>query len=251
MDSVILVDENGRKRLISVSEGTGKLPGLGVVDFSKLTSESLGKKVEIAGREFLVLRPSVLDLVETIEREAQIITPKDSASIVFNCDVKSGDSVLEIGAGSGALTIVLAHFVAPTGNVISYEKRQDFAGTVRRNVLRAGLSDIVKIVVKDATEGLDEIDFDSAAVDIPNPWDVLGFLHSSLKPGGHVALYIPTVNQMERAVKDLRRLPFTGVRSIELLQREMEVGDRGSRPSFDMLGHTGYLVFARKIEQSD
>lgn len=247
MDKVVLVDEKGKKRLVNVSEGTEKVHGLGVVDFSKFSDESLGKKVEIAGKEFIVLRPSILDLVETLEREAQIITPKDSASIIFNCDVKSGDSALEVGTGSAALTIVLAHFVAPDGKVISYEKREDFAELARRNVERSGLKNLVEIKLKDATEGIDEGNCDCAVVDIPNPWDVLGEIQASLKPGGHLAVYVPTVNQMERVVRELRGLSFIGVKSLELLQREMEVGDRGSRPSFEMLGHTGYLTFARKM----
>ena len=247
MDKVVLIDEKGKKRLVSLSKGTEKVPGLGVVDFSKFSDESLGRRVEIAGKEFVLMKPSILDLVETIEREAQIITPKDSASIILNCDVKSGDSVLEVGTGSGALTIVLAHFVAPDGNVVSYEKREDFAGLARKNVERSGLADLVRINQRDATKDIEEKDFDCAVVDIPNPWDVLDGIQGSLKPGGHLAVYVPTVNQMERVVRSLRDLPFIGTRSLELLQREMEVGDLGSRPSFEMLGHTGYLTFSRKV----
>jgi len=247
MERIILVDNKGRRRLLAVTEGVGKIPGLGVVDFSKFPSDSEGKRVEIAGKEFTVLKPSVLDLVETIEREAQIITPKDSASIIFNCDVKSGDFVLEIGAGSAALTIVLAYFVAPGGRVVSYEKREDFARLATRNIERAGLTDLVEVKIKDAIDGIEEESFDSAVVDIPNPWEVLGHVHRSLRPSGHLAVYVPTVNQMEGVVKELRELPFTGIRSLEIIQREMEVGDRGSRPSFEMLGHTGYITFARKV----
>jgi tRNA (adenine57-N1/adenine58-N1)-methyltransferase len=247
MDRIVLIDDRGRKRLVNLSRGTEKVPGLGVVDFSKFSDETVGKKVDIAGREFIVLKPSVLDLVETIEREAQIITPKDSASIIFNCDVKSGDSVLEIGTGSAALTVVLTYFVAPNGRVVSYEKREDFAEVARKNIERSGLTDLVEIKQKDAKEAIGEKDFDCAVVDIPDPWDVLENIQTSLKPGGHLAIYVPTVNQMERVVRALRDLPFIGIRSMELLQREMEVGERGSRPSFEMLGHTGYLTFSRKI----
>jgi tRNA (adenine57-N1/adenine58-N1)-methyltransferase len=247
METVILVDKTGRKRLVRVSEGVSKIPELGVVDFSKLPKDLEGKRVEIAGKEFIALRPSILDLVETIEREAQIITPKDSAPIVFNCDVKSGDFALEIGTGSAALTIVLAHFVAPDGKVVSYERRDDFAKIARMNIESAGFADIVEMKVQDATEGIEERDCDCAVVDIPNPWDILGSIYQSLKPGGHLAVYVPNVNQMERVVKELRELSFFDVRSIEIIQREMEVGERGTRPSFEMLGHTGYLTFARKI----
>jgi tRNA (adenine57-N1/adenine58-N1)-methyltransferase len=247
MDRVILIDEKGRKILLPLTEGAEKVPGLGVVDFSRFPSDPDGKNVQIAGKKYIVLKPSVVDLVDTIERKAQIITPKDSSSIIFNCDVKSGDRVLEIGAGSAAMTLVLAHFVAPEGKVVSYEKREDFAQVAMRNINKGGLADIVTVKVLDAVEGVEEKHFDSAVVDIPNPWDVLVQVYESLNPGGHLAVYVPTVNQMERVVREMRKLPFIEIRSIEILQREMEVGERGSRPSFEMLGHTGYMTFARKL----
>jgi tRNA (adenine57-N1/adenine58-N1)-methyltransferase len=145
------------------------------------------------------------------------------------------------------MTIVLAHFVAPEGTVVSYEKREDFAQLVAKNIKRAGMEGVADVKVQDALDGIGEKDFDCVVVDIPNPWDILGQVHESLKPSGHLAVYVPTVNQMEKAVRELRRLPFIDIRSIEILQRGMEVGERGSRPSFEMLGHTGYLTFARKL----
>jgi tRNA (adenine57-N1/adenine58-N1)-methyltransferase len=247
MERIVLLDEKGRKILLPLTEGAEKVSGLGVVDFSRFPSDPEGKEVEIAGKKYIVLKPSVQDLVDTIERKAQIITPKDSSSIIFNCDVSSGDRILEIGTGSAALTIVLAHFVAPDGRVMSYEKREDFAKLAARNLKRAGMAGIVDVKVQDASDGIEEKNFDCAVMDIPNPWDVLGNVHESLKPSGHLAAYVPTVNQMEKAVRELRRLPFIDIRSIEILQRGMEVGDRGARPSFEMLGHTGYLTFARKL----
>ncbi|MFQ5884764.1 MAG: tRNA (adenine-N1)-methyltransferase [Thermoplasmata archaeon] len=249
MDRIILVDEKGRKRLLTVKEGVEKIPGLGVVDFSKFPSTPEGKRVEIAGKKFVCLRPSVLDLIQTIERKAQIITAKDSASIILNCDVKSGDIVLEVGSGSAAMTIVLAYFVAPNGKVVSYERREDFARIAGKNVERAGLSDLVEIKVQDAAEGMEERNCDCAVVDIPNPWDVLDNIYQCLKPGGHIAVYVPTVNQMERVVKEMKKRPFFSVRSLEIIQREMEVGELGTRPSYETLGHTGYLTYARMIAE--
>jgi tRNA (adenine57-N1/adenine58-N1)-methyltransferase len=231
MDRLILVDEKGRKLLLPVTEGAEKVPGLGVVDFTKFPKDPEGKRVEIAGKHFIVQKPSILDLVESIEREAQIITPKDSASIVFNCGVKSGDRVLEVGTGSAAMTVVLAYFVAPNGKVVSYEKREDFARLATRSIKKAGLENLVDVRIHDAVDGVEGGDFDSAVVDIPDPWEILDHIHKSLKPSGHLAIYVPTVNQMERVVRELRERPFFDVRSIEILQREMVVGERGSRPS--------------------
>ena len=63
---------------------------------------------------------------------------------------------------------------------------------------------------------------------------------------GHFCSYSPTMNQVEKTVKTLRKHNFIEIKTFETLQREIVVGERGVRPSFDMLGHTGYLTFARK-----
>jgi tRNA (adenine57-N1/adenine58-N1)-methyltransferase len=76
---------------------------------------------------------------------------------------------------------------------------------------------------------------------------VLDHVYKSLKPGGHLAVYVPTVNQMEKVVREMKNRSFFDVRSIEIIQREMEVGELGSRPSYETLGHTGYITYARKV----
>ena len=45
----------------------------------------------------------------------------------------------------------------------------------------------------------------------------------------------------------MRKLGFTGIKTLETIQREIVVGKGGVRPSFDTLGHTGYVTFGRKI----
>jgi tRNA (adenine57-N1/adenine58-N1)-methyltransferase len=55
------------------------------------------------------------------------------------------------------------------------------------------------------------------------------------------------MNQVENTVKKLRSSGFVEVEALENIQRVMEVHPGGVRPSFDVLGHTGYMIFARKI----
>jgi tRNA (adenine57-N1/adenine58-N1)-methyltransferase len=67
--------------------------------------------------------------------------------------------------------------------------------------------------------------------------------------GGSIASYSPLISQVERTVNELRKYPFIEIKTIETLQREMVVSKQGTRPSFDMLGHSGYLTFARKVKE--
>jgi tRNA (adenine57-N1/adenine58-N1)-methyltransferase len=68
-----------------------------------------------------------------------------------------------------------------------------------------------------------------------------------LRNGGRFCAYVPNTNQLEEVVRQLNKRGFVEIRSYENMQREMVVHDRGVRPSYETLGHTGYLVFARKV----
>ena len=65
--------------------------------------------------------------------------------------------------------------------------------------------------------------------------------------GGRFVSYSPTVGQVERTHAALREAAFSDVRTFETLERELVVGRQGTRPSFEMLGHTGYITAARKL----
>ena len=244
---VVLLDEKGKKTLLRIEEGMKKIRGLGVFDPARLKGKKIGEKTRIGNREFIIMKPSVVDKIETIERKAQIILPKDSSMIALYCDVKNGDTIIEGGVGSGALTIILANLVRPDGKIISYEKRNDFAEIAKRNIDNAGLGEFVEIKIGDVTEKIDEKDADAVILDIPNPWDAVKNAYNALKMCGHFCSYSPTMNQVEKTVKTLREHNFVEIKTFENLQREIVVGEGGVRPSFDMLGHTGYVTFARKI----
>ena len=246
MDSVVLMDKQGRKRLVRLGAGMLNVEGLGVLDSAKVSS-SIGKPVEIAGRKFLVLSASLTDHLENIERGAQIVVAKDSASIVQRCDIMAGDLVVEGGSGSGALTLALAHAVFPDGRVVSYELREDFAGIARRNVAAAGLSGAVEVRLGDITSGITERDAKAVVLDLPEPWLAIPAAWNALAPCGHIASYSPTMEQVKETVRALKALPFVEIRTTEILEREIEVKETGVRPAFAPIGHTGYITTARKV----
>ena len=246
-DVVVLIDEKGKKILVDTSSGTTKFKNVGVLNPASLVGKDYGVQVEIGTKRFWVLTPSLPDKLQSLRRRAQIILPRDASHIVMNCGIESGQRVLEAGIGSGSLTIALATAVAPGGQVISYDVRQDFIDHALMNITNAGLDHLVLAKLQDVTQGIDEVDVDAVVVDIPNPWDMVEAAWKALKIGGYFCSYSPLVSQVEKTVDALKRFGFIEVRTVENLQREMVVGAQGTRPSFDMLGHTGYLSFARKI----
>jgi len=246
---IILLSEAGDKIPVKAEEGTRRVGGVGVFDTGTLIGAPFGAVAKVGNRRLLVLRPSVLDNIETLRRKPQIILPKDSAHILMNCDVSSGKRVVEAGSGTGALAVALANAVMPGGRVFSYDIRPEHLKVAQENILSVGLGDACEFSVGDVCSpgGIKQKDIDAAVFDIPEPWRALDNAWEALRPCGHIACYSPTVNQVELTMRALYERRFIEVRTVETLQREMAVVEKGIRPSFEMLGHSGYLTFARKV----
>ncbi len=244
-DLIYILDERGRRHWLHLNEGMIKVAGLGVLDGDRMLRLDSGDRLDIGGSELFVMEPGIPELIDSLDRGAQIITPKDAETIIFRLSLSCGDTVLEGGAGSGALTIALLNAVGDDGRVISVEMREDFAKKARKNVERAGLSRNWEIRIGDVRDLERDLDVDAVVLDIPDPWLALDSVGGVLRPGGRFCAYVPNANQVESTVRSLRESGFLEVYALENLQRGIEVHEGGVRPSFDMLGHTGYLVFAR------
>jgi len=246
-EAVVLVDENFNKYFLNTGGKTDKYKGVGVINPADLVGIEYGKQTKIKDKEFWIFKPSSMDKLQGLKRKAQIILPRDAAHIITNCSIESGHTVLESGIGSGSLTIALANAVAPTGKVISYDNREDFIKHALKNLKTMGLDGFVKTENRDVTKGIKEKDLDAIIIDIPNPWDAVSHAWKALKVGGYLCTYSPLISQVEKTVDEIKKHGFIEVKTYENIQREMVVSKHGTRPSFNMLGHTGYLTFARKV----
>ncbi len=244
---VVLIDPQGRKHHLLIQGESQKVKGLGVLDTGKLLDKPFGEPVELCGESFIPLRPSLRDGLEAMERKAQIMMPKDSIHLAYECGIGPGSLVVESGAGSGGSTMILAHLVGKTGQVIVYELREDFIKVAERNLEKTGLRDQVELRLGDVTAALDVQNADAVVLDIPNPWDAVENAWNALRPGGSLATYTPTVNQLERAHGAMKEQGFRDLRAHENIRREMDVKPGATRPKFEMLGHTGYLLFGVKM----
>ena len=247
---VMLIDASGKKHLLKARTQMIEVGGLGVIDGNSICGSNYGDALKVGGKEFLVCRPSLKDLLGVIERRAQIVTPKDSFSIPMHLDIGCGDRVIEGGVGSGALTLVLLRAVGTSGVVHSYEVRNDFAAIAEKNVSLLENAGSWRLHVADVCTDELEKNADAGVADIPNPWAALPNLVKAIRISGTICCYVPNANQLETTVRKMRELGLDEIVAFETLQREMIVHEGGVRPSFDMLGHTGYLAFGRKMRKS-
>ena len=243
---VYLVDQENRKHWLKVAYAMLKISSLGTIDGNRFKDMDDGSSFEVAKKRFTVFRPGTYELMGSLDRGAQIITPKDAASILYYCDVRAGSVVLEVGAGSGGLTTALTRAVAPSGRVHTVEFKEENAERALKNLKRTGLDVYWSYQIGDARDAKVDMVADALIMDMPDPENALDNLSPCLRPGGRICAYIPNTNQLELVVNALRERDFCDVFAIEIMQREMEVHKGGVRPSYEMLGHTGYIVYGRK-----
>ena len=251
-DRVQLTDPKGRHYTMILTAGSEFHTHRGIVAHDDVIGQPEGSVIKSSGGDaFLVLRPLLVDYVMSMPRGAQVIYPKDAAQIIHEGDIFPGATVLEAGAGSGAMTCSLLRAVGPDGAVISYEVRDDHAEHARRNVATFFGADPAnwRLIISDVVDSdLADASVDRAVLDMLAPWDVLDAVGRMLVPGGVLVVYVATVSQLSRTVEALReRQCWTEPRSWESLQRGWNVVGLAVRPEHTMRGHTAFLISARRL----
>ncbi len=249
-DRVQLTDPKGRHHTVVLEPGRNFHTHRGAIAHDDLIGAPEGSLVNSSsGTVYLALRPLLTDYVLSMPRGAQVIYPKDSAQIVAHADLFGGARVLEAGAGSGALTCSLLRAVGDEGQVISYERRPEFAEVARGNVeaFFGGPHPAWRLEVGDVADVVD-IEVDRVILDMLAPWEVLDAVSKALVPGGVIVLYVATTTQLSTAVEALRgHGTFTEPYAFETLVRPWHVVGLAVRPDHRMVAHTAFLVTARRL----
>lgn len=250
-DLAQLVGLRHKHFIITLQAGTRFESHRGIIQHDDLIGKLWGTQVfSHNGSPFFLLQPSLADLLTELPRTTQIMYPKDIGFILVTMGVGPGHKVMEAGTGSGSMTTALAYAVGPSGQVISYEIKPDVQNLARKNLTRFGLASRVDFKLRDIQEGFDETNADSFFLDVPNPYDYTAQVRAALKPGGFLCSLLPTFNQVEKTLYSLHRENFAFIEVCEILLRYYQTEPSKIRPTDRMVAHTGFLVFARRIEPS-
>jgi tRNA (adenine57-N1/adenine58-N1)-methyltransferase len=196
------------------------------------------------GEPFTVRELRGPDLFNHLERTGAPMMPKDIGLVVGHTGASRGDRVLDAGTGTGVLAAYLGRLGA---DVVTYEQDGEFAEVARENMELAGVADTVDVRTGDVTEHLDGLSgFDLLTLDTQNAPEVVADADDLLVSGGYVAVYSPFVENARNAKLAAEDAGLANVEAVETIQREMDFDERGSRPSTAGVGHTGYLIFARR-----
>jgi tRNA (adenine57-N1/adenine58-N1)-methyltransferase len=250
-DRVQLTDPKGRLHTVTLEPGKQFHTHRGAISHDDLIGRGEGIVVQsTAGTAYLALRPLLVDYVLAMPRGAAVIYPKDSAQIISQGDIYPGATVLEAGAGSGALTCSLLRAVGPLGRVVSYERRADHLEHARRNVdaFFSAPPENWDLRLGDVADHPSGEKVDRVILDMLSPWEVLPQVGASLRPGGVLVGYVATTTQLSRLVEALRAEgSYTEPHAWEALVRPWHVVGLAVRPDHRMQGHTAFLVTARRL----
>ena len=250
-DVALLLSRDHKRYLIRLAPGDALHTHRGIIQFDDCIGGPWGREMRShLNYPFLLLDPSTADLIQDIKRSTQIIFPKDVGYILLKMSIQPGVSVIEAGSGSGGLTLALARAAMPGGHIISYEVRQDMQNLARKNLERVGLLDRVEFKLKDITTGFDETGVDAVFLDVPEPSNYLEVAAVALRSGGYFGTLVPTTNQIARLLDRIAEQPFGLIEVEELMLRGYKTVPQRLRPLDRMIGHTGYLLFARKFERT-
>ena len=256
-ERVQLTDPKGRQYTISLTRDGYFQSTRGSFRHSALIGAEEGTVLETEdGRRFLALRPLVSDYVLSMPRGATVVYPKDAAQIVHMADIFPGARVFEAGVGSGALSLSLLGAVGANGHLLSAERRPEFAEIARGNVESWYGPDLPPWDVEigdaaDVLDGLEPGSLDHVILDMLAPWEIIDSAAHALRSGGVILVYVATTTQMSRFVEDLRSSEsFTEPAASETLVRTWHLEGLAVRPDHRMIGHTGFLVVARKLSGS-
>src|SRR5450755_525133 len=259
-DQVQLTDPKGRQHRLVLTAGRTFHTHRGAVAHDDLIGHPEGSLVmSAAGTPYIALRPLLADYTLSMSRGAAVVYPKDAAQIIAMADIFPGATVVEAGAGSGALSCWLLRAVGEEGRLISYERRPDFAEIARANVEQffGGPHPAWRLIVGDLPGGPrppDEpadgriTEADRFLLDMLAPWEYARTAAAALIPGGLVCCYVATTTQLARTVTALRdQGSFAEPAAWETMQRGWHVDGLAVRPEHRMVGHTGFLVTARRL----
>jgi len=118
-----------------------------------------------------------------------------------------------------------------------------------RNVNKANLQDFVSIQYGDILiDDFEHTNVDSVVLDMPQPWKAIERIKTYLKLSGTLVSFSPTIEQVKKTTFALQENGFYEINTYELIKRKFQVKENATHPEVRMIGHTGYMTFARKIK---
>jgi len=214
----------------------------GIISAKDLKSE---KEMLFSNKKekFLLFNPTFPDLWENLLRGPQVLIQKDIGLVLAKTGINKESKVVDAGGGSGSLCLSLANVCK---EVTVYEINPEHHSIITKNANLLGFKNL-NLKQQDVYQGIDEKELDLITLDLPEPWRVTKSAEKVLKTGAFLVIYLPNLTQVQQFIESTKESRITVIEILELLERKWKIEEKIMRPEFEMLGHTGFMVFCRKF----
>ena len=246
---VLFFFNSSKKWLVKISKKDALHTHIGILKHVDAIGKEYGSKITTNKDKYVyLLKPTMYDYIMKIQHGTQIVYPKDLGYIVARAGIQNNQKIVEIGTGSASLTSFIASIVKPRGHVYTFDVDENFMKIAAKNLKKCGMEKYVtqqNLDIK-TTKKLPVTDADVVLIDLGDPWTVIPQARQMLKGSGAIFAICPTMNQLEKLTIALVENEFTDIESTEHILRTIEAREGKTRHSFQGIGHTTYLCFARK-----
>lgn len=254
IDNQLVVINTPKNKYLSVVENNKEF----ITNEGKFKFSDLKKIPSIVttttGIDFQIYTPTYKEFVLLMKRGPQIIYPKDVGQIIVESNLHNSSRVLEIGSGSGALTLYLYSLLQNSGKLYSLDSSKINQRRANKTISRY-LSTYSKdtVDVNFINEKLDNFNFknledkiDAIITDVPEPWDF--FINNKIDTNLNWVSYLPSMSQIIRINETLKEKNFQDIEVKEVILRDWIVDKKVVRPTNKLVSHTGFLVSAKYIK---
>ncbi len=253
-NELIIVKTDNNKYLAVVDITKEFITNEGKFHFKDITSIPSILKSS-TGQEFKIYRPTFKEFILNMKRGPQIIYPKDISQIVIESNISSSSKVLEIGTGSGALTLYLVSILNEKGSLttvdISKTNQRRAKKTIERYLSTKKINEEynLKFINQDLNDfNFSEIsnEIDTIITDVPEPW--IFFDNNKINTDIVWVSYLPSITQVIKTKECLESNNFENIEVKEVILRDWYLNKKIARPDNKLISHTGFLLSARFIK---
>ena len=255
LDNELIIVKTDRNKYLAVVDITKDfVTNEGKFHFKEI--ESIPSIVKSStGQEFKIYRPTFKEFILLMKRGPQIIYPKDISQIAMEANISSSSKVLEIGTGSGALTLYLLNFINNGGLIVTLDisktNQRRAKKTIERYLSAKEMSEDYNLQF--INKELSEFNFsehsdgiDTVITDVPEPW--VFFDKNIIDSDVFWVSYLPSITQVIKMKECLELNKFENIEVKEVILRDWYLNKKIARPDNKLISHTGFLLSARFIK---